>query len=230
MIKGRIILAGLITFVGLNGYSQESVSASLDEKATKMTEKMIEEFSLDEASLEELKAINLTFVTSAQEVRSNTELSKEEKQAKMQEIIKVRNESLGEILTDEQIAEFQKREREHFKNRGVLADSDHEGFQHKTPEEKATHRTEKLAQQLDLSDDQKEKVKHLTLKVINKIDVIKADSTMTKERRKEFIEESMKDYKKAMKSILTEEQFEKFEAIAEEKKGKHQPKKEKVTE
>jgi len=89
------------------------------------------------------------------------------------------------------------------------------------PQDKADKMTEHMTEELELTDAQVERVKVLNLKVAEKIKAIKEDDSMSKEKKKEFIEGNMEDHKNVMKSILTADQFVKYEEMAEKMKSKH---------
>ena len=87
-----------------------------------------------------------------------------------------------------------------------------------SPEERAKKKTDHLKEELSLTDDQYTLVYDLTVKVSEKIDVIKKDDTMNEARKKEFVRGNMKDFENEMSKILTAEQFIKFKEV----KKKHE--------
>lgn len=216
----RKLLVVVLAVMSFNSFAQENEPKTPEERAEKMTEKMASEFSLDDEKSEKLNAINLKFAQKIYEVRHDQTLSKEDKKSTIKSAMDTRHEELKEVLTDEQIEQVKEKEKEHFEKRQEMVQKKRAHRKNLTAEDKAALRTEKLAEELDLTDEQKEKVEALTLKVIQKVEVIRADSTMTPEKKKEFIQGNMKDFKNSMKSILTEEQFNKFEQMAEERKQK----------
>ena len=80
-----------------------------------------------------------------------------------------------------------------------------------TLEEKAKLQTKNMTELLDLTEEQIPKVYELNLMVANKIDVIKKDASMSSEKKIEFIAGNHKDQMYALKSLLTEEQYNKLE-------------------
>jgi len=79
------------------------------------------------------------------------------------------------------------------------------------PEERAKLQTKNMTELLDLTGEQIPKVYELNLIVTNKINVIKNDTSMSSEKKNEFIDGNHKDRMYALKSILTEEQYDKLQ-------------------
>jgi hypothetical protein len=78
-------------------------------------------------------------------------------------------------------------------------------------EERAKVQTKNMTELLDLTEEQISKVYELNLIVANKINVIKNDTSMSSEKKNEFIDGNRKDRMYALKSILTEQQYDKFD-------------------
>jgi len=77
-------------------------------------------------------------------------------------------------------------------------------------EERAKLQTKNMTELLDLTGEQIPKVYELNLIVTNKINVIKNDASMSSKKKNEFIDGNHKDRMYALKSILTEEQYNKL--------------------
>jgi len=89
----------------------------------------------------------------------------------------------------------------------------------KTPEQRAALKTERLAKELLLSTEQKEKVLNLYTGIAQKNDVTRKSTSLSKEQKEVEIKANSKDRIEKMKSILNEKQYAKYEAI-EAKKAK----------
>ncbi|MEZ4922089.1 MAG: DUF4890 domain-containing protein [Crocinitomicaceae bacterium] len=97
---------------------------------------------------------------------------------------------------------------------------DREKFKDMSPEERAEKRTEKMAEMLDLTADQKEKILKLNLEHAKEMESIKAEGEKLKEKAKNERDSN----KKAVESILTDEQkkiLEEKEKEREEKRKEH---------
>ena len=89
-----------------------------------------------------------------------------------------------------------------------------------TPEERASRQTKMMANTLGLSADQEAKVKALNLKRLNEIDALReskeADGVVDRNRAKTIRD----NWNIELKSILTPEQYTKYEAQQGEMRGK----------
>lgn len=81
----------------------------------------------------------------------------------------------------------------------------------KTAQERAEIHTTRMTKNLELTDQQKEKVSILNLGVAMKNEAIRNDQNMTKEQKQESLKGNMEGRKSMLKSILTEDQFKKLE-------------------
>ena len=77
------------------------------------------------------------------------------------------------------------------------------------PEAKAKHQTEQMIKMLNLTVSQVTNISDLNLKVQKKIETIRV-SHMTEEKKKEFIQGNLNDRMNALKTLLTESQFEEY--------------------
>lgn len=197
--------------------AQEKSKATPEERAEKMTAKMAEKYELDGDKKDQLSKINSEFMESINEVKDDTSLSRDQKKAKIETIVEKRHKDLESVLTAEQLEELKKVEKEKMDQK-MQAAQQRKMEMKMTPEEHAKKKTDHLKEELALTDDQYNKVYELSLKVSEKIEAIKKDDTMDQERKKKFIHGNMKDFHNEMKSILTAEQFEKFEALKDKHK------------
>jgi len=90
----------------------------------------------------------------------------------------------------------------------------------RTPEERAQKATEKMAKELNLSEEQKEKVLEINLQKAKEMQQLKEEMKVLKEKRKKLRDE----HAEQMKSVLSEEQYQKYLQMREEMKKKHQEK------
>lgn len=88
-------------------------------------------------------------------------------------------------------------------------------------EERAEKRTEKMAKDLELSEEQKDKVYELVLNSIKERDQVREENKALKEERREKKKAEIEEFDAEMKSILTDGQAEVWEAKKAERKGKH---------
>ncbi|MBK9334205.1 MAG: hypothetical protein IPM96_17800 [Ignavibacteria bacterium] len=104
-------------------------------------------------------------------------------------------------------------------------DSKQYSGKNKTPEEFAKKRTDRLNQELSLSEDQYKKVYDLMLTKASERKANKEKyKNLEKTERKELKKQSRENFMKQMQGILTQEQISKLEKMKANKKDKHRNK------
>ena len=99
---------------------------------------------------------------------------------------------------------------------GLSTMAQQRGGERPTPEQRATKMTEKMAEELSLSDDQKKQVLEINLERAKKMDLDRADRMKENEAKKaenDTRKEEMKKQDEQIKAVLTEEQLAKWEEI-----------------
>jgi hypothetical protein len=215
----KFAIVGLIAFGGVNAFAQEEETVATEEvttekevkknKAEHKLNKMAEELELSDEQMVKAKAIVDKFAQRRQKIKADETTTDEVKKSQMKELKKLQKEQLRAILTEQQIVKLDQLKTER---------------KEKSLEERADAKTEKMAEKLGLTPEQKERVKVLNRKVAQKISAIKKDESMTDEKKKEFIKGNMKDHKNVMKQILTEEQFTQYEEWIKARKAKKKAK------
>lgn len=94
--------------------------------------------------------------------------------------------------------------------------------EHKTPEERANGLTNRMTEKLGLTEDQKAKVYAINVDMAKKNDEIRHNTALTKEDRRAQLKANYLERKSQYKTVLTAEQFAKYESWEKEKKAKHQ--------
>lgn len=89
-----------------------------------------------------------------------------------------------------------------------------------SPEEKATKRTEKMAETLELSADQAEAISAIHLKYIQEFDAIRAQQIEDREQKRAAMKELRNAQKAEVEQILTPEQAQKLAELKKEHKEK----------
>jgi hypothetical protein len=99
---------------------------------------------------------------------------------------------------------------------GLSAMAQQRGGERPSPEQRATKMTEKMAEELSLSADQKKQILEINLERAKKMDQDRAERMNETEARKAEMDarrEEMKRQDEKIKSVLTEEQLGKWEEI-----------------
>lgn len=77
-----------------------------------------------------------------------------------------------------------------------------------------------MMSQLDLTKDQKEKVKSLNEDNKSKVEAIRNDNSLTQDQKREKMKELRKSHQEGMNSILTKDQQDKMKAYKKDHRGK----------
>ena len=201
----RLLLVGALLSTSVV-FAQEK---SVEEVAEKKVEKLTEKIDLSEEQADKIQTLTVEFITLKKKIKADESINEEAQKTQIKEAGKTNREQIKEILTDQQLAQL----KEFNEDRKNI-----------DPKKQAEKRTKLLTDELELTENQVERVKVLSLKVTEKIKAIIEDDSMSREKKKEFIEGNKTDYKNAMKSILTADQFVKYEAMLEEMKAKKEVK------
>ena len=213
-LKSLIVL-GLIVMGSTASFAQEERKQKTpEEKAQRMTQKMSENLSLSEEQAAELEGVNIQFVNDLMAVKSDESMEKESKKAKLSELKTNHDSKLKEILTEEQYTQYEAAAEE------KMAHREEKKRVSKLPaKERAAEQTQKMTELLDdLTPEQIDQISALNEKVEAKIEAIKSDDSMSKEKKREFIKGNRKDQMAVLKTILTEAQMQQYKAA---KKGAH---------
>ena len=107
---------------------------------------------------------------------------------------------------------------------GISAQDRKEKIKNATPEERIAIRTDKLTEELGLDENQKKKVSEILVSQQKENQALREDIKKEKEKVRAEAVEAMKKQqatlKAKMKTVLTEEQFKKWEALQSENKEK----------
>lgn len=90
----------------------------------------------------------------------------------------------------------------------------------KTPEQKATNVSNKMSQELSLAEDQKSKIYAMSLERLKKKEQLKVKYANDKEAAKKEYKEIQQSYATNLKTLLTPEQYKRWEEIKAQKKAK----------
>lgn len=116
----KLILFTLaMTFSGSVLFAQESTQ-SAEERATKQTEQMATDLSLNDEQKQKIYMINLGIIQKNDAVRSNDALSSELKTESVKQNDDARIQQIKSILTPEQNTKFDMIEKMKFENRKVI--------------------------------------------------------------------------------------------------------------
>lgn len=195
----RMIFLGLM-MASTVMFAQQRVDPM--ERAAKHAERMKTELGLDEVQFKAVKAINEEHAEKLMKTRGDSTLSKEVKKQQMKTFHTERETALMKVLTEEQ------------NRRRVANQSDHRRKQHGA--RMAKHQgdyAERMKKELSLTDEQSAKVKSINREFGQKFRTLRNDSTISKEDSQIKMKQLRIEHQAKIKSVLTEEQFKKWEKM-----------------
>lgn len=179
------------------------------ERAAKQAEHMKKELGLDEVQYKAVKAINEEHAGKLRTMFGDSTLSKEAKHQQMRTLRNEKEAALKKVLTEEQNTKRVANQTDHHRRSGARM---------------AKHRgdyADRIQKELSLSDEQSAKLKAINQEFGQKFRALRNDSTLSMEGNKTGMKQLRDEYQKKMKSVLTEEQFEKWEKLkSEHRRGK----------
>jgi hypothetical protein len=176
------------------------------DRAAWQADKMKTELSLDDVQYKAVKAINEDFVNRQLKLRADSTLSKQEKQQKAWTLRNEKNAALAKVLTADQKSKW--------KSYRVSQAEKHKAGTAKYRGEHA----KRMQENLSLSDEQTSKIKSIDKEFGDRFRALRSDSTLAREDLQKRAQQLREEYRSKTKSVLTEEQFKKWETQKADKK------------
>ena len=167
------------------------------------------ELALDDVQYKAVKAIGEEFAVKQSKVRQDSTVSKEAKHKQMKTLHQEKDAAIGKVLTVEQ------------KNKWASLRSSRSD-KHKAAMGRKHHgeRARRMQESLSLSDDQTSKIKAIDKEFGEKFRALRSDSSLARQGAQEKAKMLRQEYQTKTKSVLTEEQFKKWEIQKAERKRK----------
>jgi Spy/CpxP family protein refolding chaperone len=217
-IKKMIVIWATLTLgcaVAFAGPAQDSNSPAHRIKgpaphqhAGEFMKELSEKLNLTNAQKAAIEPVLATEANEIKAVHHDGSLSDEQKQAKIKEIRDNGREKINALLTPEQQKKFAEM-------KGEAGNRMREGFQ---------NRLAMLAEQLNLTDEQKTTIKPILAAEANDIKAVHQDNSLSKEQKQTRISEIRDASDKKINSLLTPEQQAKWAQLKEHAKGEHHKK------
>jgi Spy/CpxP family protein refolding chaperone len=207
MEKTKIIMKKSMIFFGLMiastvMFAQRKVDPM--ERAAKQAEHMKKELGLDEVQYKAVKAINEEHAGKVMKLFGDSTISQEAKHQQMKTLRNEKETALRKVLTEEQHKKRLANQSDHHRKHGAKM---------------AKHRGNyagRMQKELSLTDEQNAKMKAINREFGQKFRALRNDSTLSKEDNQTKMKQLKVEYQEKMKSVLTEEQFEKWEQLKSE--------------
>jgi hypothetical protein len=176
------------------------------DRAARQADRMKMELSLDDVQYKAVKAINEEFANRQLTLRRDSTLSKQEMQKKAWTLRDEKNAALAKVLTEDQKSKWKS-------YRASQAEKHKAGM--------AKYRGEhaqRMQESLSLSDEQTSKIKSIDKEFGDRFRALRSDSTLAREDLQKKARQLRDEYLSKTKSVLTEEQYKKWETQKADRK------------
>ena len=176
------------------------------DRAAKQADKMKTELSLDDVQYKAVKAINEDFANRQLKLRGDSTLAKQEIQKKSWALRDEKNATITKVLTEDQKGKWKS-------YRASQAEKHKAGM--------AKYRGEhakRMQESLSLSDEQTSKIKSIDKEFGDRFRALRSDSTLAREDLQKKAKQLRGEYRSKTKSVLTEEQYKKWEVQKADRK------------
>lgn len=170
------------------------------ERATKHANKMKSVLALTDVQYNAIKTIDEEFIAKQSIVLKDSSQSKESRHQQIRALHLQKASAIDKVLTEEQKSKWSAARAE-------------QGKKHKSHMKKSNReRAESMQKDLSLSDEQTSKIRVIDKEFASKFSALRKDSTMAREDSREKAKSLREEYQSKTKAILTEEQFQKWQA------------------
>ncbi|WP_343703571.1 hypothetical protein, partial [Chitinophaga sp.] len=195
----KILLFMFLAGVTTMGYAQDA--------KTKLKSKQVADLKLDEKQDKELQQINRSYIKSAQEVRKNDALSKEEKTKQLEALSTARHDKIKSVLNAEQFDKWQNNREK------TMARADaYKTKRHKKDGRRHGERSEETAKALGLTDAQGQELQSINKDFMAKAGELRKNTSLTKEQRHEQMKSLNSARLEKIKLALGNDQYQKYDA------------------
>jgi Spy/CpxP family protein refolding chaperone len=182
--------------------------------------KMYDQLNLSADQKTRFQAIKEDYKKQSQELKNNTTLSQEQKQARRKELHLQHKAQASAILTPAQREQAEKMKAE-WKTEGKAGKSNKDKGARKGDAAGRAGKSFGMQQELNLTQDQKTKMQQIRTDYRSKFEALRNDKALTQEQKRAKMQELMQAQQAQMKSVLTKEQAEKMEAQRKERMNRN---------
>lgn len=201
------VVVGLVMMTTTTMAQEDGGKRTPEERAQFRTERMAKELSLTDAQKEKLQAINLEAVKKHEEIRNDAKLTPEQKREAMKASHASEKAQLDALLTAEQKQSLETKMAERKTKRQEFKSEHADRWKDATPEQRAAWKTDRMAEAITLTDEQKTKITDLNLRMAKKNEAVRNDEKLTPEQKKAAMQENRQSMKAELGQILTAEQL-----------------------
>lgn len=215
----RIFSSALVILLTIGAAQAQTTSTDKHAGHKKEHSKSFDNLNLSADQKARLQSIREDFKKQSVDLKNNTSLSAEQKQARRKELHEQFRSESAAILTPEQKEQMSKAKSEwKEKNKDGRKDFKKDG-QGKTS--KGMQRGQAGEKELGLSTEQQKKMEQLRNDFRNKLSSLRSDNSLTADQKRSKMQEIRKEQRDQMKSILTPEQIQKMESFRQDRSRKN---------
>jgi Spy/CpxP family protein refolding chaperone len=183
--------------------------------AIRQTEKMKSVLLLSETQYATIKSINENYAGKFAAISKAEESKKEEQHSAKKDLRLQKEKEVNAVLTPEQQEKWKS-----YKHEKKVTSKKHKG-------DRKGHPKNNIKETLGLSGDQANRLEEIRKGFKEKRDAIKNDKTLSEDQIKIKLESLKSEHELAVKTILSEEQFKKWNELRADRKAKGSPKRKK---
>ena len=228
-ITKRILPTVIMLFLGIIAlhaqHNKERPPMDAEKIAEKQTARMTENLSLDEKQAEQVNAIHLKYAQQKKVDREKAMAEREAKKAQRQKTHDAKMAELKQILSAEQYTKLEQSAADRKSRKG-----NRKGGKNKRrnldPEKRAETRTNRMAEKLDLNEDQTKALQQANLDFAKKRQAIIEGQKEARQANREAMKSLKEEQKTAIADILTQEQMKQWEKLQQDCGNRHRRKRE----
>ena len=207
----RIFSSALVILLTIGAAQAQTTSTDKHKGHKKEHNKSFNDLNLSADQKARLQSIREDFKKQSADLKNNTSLSAEQKQARRKELHKQFRSQSEAVLTPAQKSEMAKKRAE-WKEKSKDARKDGQARSGK-----GMKRGQGFQKELGLTSGQQQKLEQMRNDFRNRFSSLRSDNSLTASQKKAKMQETRKQQQDQMKSILTPEQIQKMESFIQER-------------
>jgi Spy/CpxP family protein refolding chaperone len=215
----RIFSSALVIMLTIGAVQAQSTSTDKHEGHKKEHNKSFSDLNLSADQKARLQSIREDFRKQSADLKNNTTLTTEQKQARRKELheqFRSQSEAVFTPAQKDQMAKKKAEWKEKHKD-GKRWEKDGQAKAGKN----RMQRGQGFQKELGLTTDQQQKMEQMRTDFRNKFSSLRNDNSLTGEQKKAKMQEMRKNQREQMKSILTPEQVQKMESLRQQRNKKN---------
>lgn len=208
----RIITSAFVILLTVGAAQAQTTPSDKHEGHKKEHKMAFDELNLSADQKSRLKAIREDYKKSMTDLKSNAQLSEQEKQTRRKTLHEQFRSQSEAVLTPAQKDQVAKKKEEW---KAAHKDGMKKG-EGRSAKGKGLDRGKKMQEELGLTNEQQQKVSSIRSEFKPKFESLRSDNSLTQEQKKEKMRQLMQQQQQEMKAVLTPDQVEKMKAMRQQ--------------